>query len=75
MITADNLTDEQIDALWRESVGPGPHAMADPDTMHMCTVAVNRKGDFSAIEQRAARWGCAEILNARLSLAAEAGAR
>jgi len=65
VITASNITDEQIDALWREACGPGPHQDADADTMHLCVVATNRRGYHKAGEQDEARTHCAAILNAR----------
>lgn len=65
-ITAENITDEQLSALWRESCGTGiSHHDANPDLMHIATVAQNSFGDHSADEQYAARAQCALILNAR----------
>jgi hypothetical protein len=61
-LTADTITDEQIDALWREACGPGSHRLADTDTMHLCNVAVNARGYFTVREQAEARARCAEIL-------------
>ena len=64
-LTAAAVTDDMINALWRDACGQGPHRMADTDTMHTCTVAVNHYGDFTAGEQDAAKREVAEILNAR----------
>ena len=63
-VTADSLTNAQINALWCEACGRGL-VDADPDTMHMCTVAINHHGDFTASEQAEARARCAAIINAR----------
>lgn len=63
-MTADTITDEQIDALWRSACGTCLGDV-DPDTMHACTVAVNRRGDFTPIEAWTARVHCAEIFDAR----------
>lgn len=65
MLTVSTVTDEQIDALWRLACGTGSHREADPDTMHLCTVAVNRNEDFTAAEQHEARGRCALILRER----------
>lgn len=62
-ITATTITDEQIAEVWRDACGPGPHAMSDADTMHLCTVALNHHGDFTTTESDKARARCAEILN------------
>lgn len=62
-ITAETITDAQCDQVWRIGADEGVHG--NPDTMHMATVAVNRMGDFTATEQRAARMLCARFLNER----------
>jgi hypothetical protein len=62
-ITEHTITDEQCDEVWRLGAADGVHG--NPDTMHLATVAVNRTGDFTAIEQRAARMSCARLLNER----------
>ena len=63
--TCSGITNEQISALWRKACGPGSHLLADADTMHLCSVALNYSDDFTRAEQHAARARCAEILNAR----------
>jgi hypothetical protein len=57
MITADTITDEQIDALRAEAYGYDD----DLKTVRLCFVAI---GEDNAMG-RAARARCAEILNAR----------
>lgn len=64
MLTADTITDAQICRLWGIACGTGI-ADVDPDTMHECTVALNRNGDFTLAESELARARCAQILNAR----------
>lgn len=64
--TADSITDEEIDALWREACGT-KLADADPDLMHLCTVAANRHSDFTDDEQRHARVTISLLLNRRVN--------
>lgn len=63
-ITIDTITDAQICKLWGDACGIGA-ADTDPDTMHLCTVALNRNGDFTFTESETARARCVELLNAR----------
>ncbi len=63
-VTAETITDEQCDAMWREACGTGL-ADVNPDLMCACTVAVNRHGDFTPAESRAARALVAAAWNAR----------
>lgn len=80
MITAENITREQIQKLWQSSQGTGnSHVDADADTMHTCTVALAEHhvqcgavmcstlcvADFDAEGTWSARARCAEILNHR----------
>lgn len=67
-ITADTITNAQIDGLWRETVHHANFRDVDPDLAHACTVAVNYYCDFSPEEQRAARARCADVLNRRARL-------
>lgn len=61
---ADTITNDEIDALWR-AASSASLSNVDPDTMHACIIATNRRGDFTAAQQASARARCAEILHAQ----------
>lgn len=64
-VTAETITDEQIDLLWIEAAGSGSFRDANPDLMHDCTVARDRHGDFTPSEIGAAVARCVAAWNAR----------
>lgn len=64
-VTAETLTNAEIDWVYVSAVGPGSHHQADPDLIHACTVARNTHGDFTEAEQIVARAVVAAAYNAR----------
>ena len=64
-VTAENITEVQIDLVYIGAIGPGSHRKAEPDLMHACTVARNTHGDFTEAEQAVARVIVAAAWNTR----------
>lgn len=54
MVTAETISNAQIDKVYISASGPACWRIADADLMHACTVARNTHGDFTSAEQAAA---------------------